>query len=123
MEAGCWRIGLSGKARKTALSPKWPGSRRTCQTGRTCSISRSRPSCSMQRRRVHCSWKSSKMPPDLQNLDQARMLDQDDPLAGCRDLFYLPPAPSGRPFAYFCGNSLGLQPKAAREAVLEELDD
>ncbi|HRW75071.1 MAG: kynureninase [Lewinellaceae bacterium] len=56
-------------------------------------------------------------------LDFARSLDRQDPLAGFRDRFHIPPAQDGSPSVYFCGNSLGLQPKSTREYVLAELDD
>lgn len=51
-------------------------------------------------------------------------LDQDaaDPLAPLRGEFEIPGGADGRPWAYFCGNSLGLQPRAARQAVLAELE-
>ncbi len=39
-----------------------------------------------------------------------------------RDEFLIPPHDDGEQ-AYFCGNSLGLQPRATREAVNDELDD
>jgi kynureninase len=50
-------------------------------------------------------------------------LDQDalDPLAAFRDEFLIPTDEAGRDWAYFCGNSLGLQPRAAREAIDDEL--
>jgi kynureninase len=50
-------------------------------------------------------------------------LDQDalDPLADFRDEFLVPTDSSGRDWAYFCGNSLGLLPKATRAAVDGEL--
>ena len=53
----------------------------------------------------------------------AAALDAADPLAAFRQEFHIPAGPDGRPCAYFCGNSLGLQPKAARAAVEQELDD
>ncbi len=53
----------------------------------------------------------------------ALRLDAADPLRGYRDRFHIPRSPDGREMLYFCGNSLGLQPKAARELVLQELDD
>ena len=53
----------------------------------------------------------------------AAALDAADPLAAFRQEFHIPPGPDGRPCAYFCGNSLGLQPKAARAAIGQELDD
>jgi kynureninase len=50
-------------------------------------------------------------------------LDAADPLAHFRDRFHVPRRPDGRPVIYFCGNSLGLQPKTARVLVEQELDD
>ena len=52
----------------------------------------------------------------------ARQLDADDALARFRDEFLIPPHGDGEA-AYFCGNSLGLQPRSVRQAVLDELDD
>ena len=52
----------------------------------------------------------------------ATVLDAADPLAAFRQEFHLPPGPDGRPCAYFCGNSLGLMPKAARAAVEQEFE-
>lgn len=66
-------------------------------------------------------------PADLAELaeleEQARALDAADP--GHRELFCVPPAPAGRyaEAAYLVGNSLGLQPRAARDDLLAELDD
>ncbi len=50
-------------------------------------------------------------------------LDRDatDPLAGFRDEFLVPRGDDGRDWAYFCGNSLGLQPRAVRGALEDEL--
>ncbi len=56
-------------------------------------------------------------------LDEARALDAADPLAWCRERFEFPHDASGNPHVYLNGNSLGLMPRAARTAVLEELDD
>lgn len=53
----------------------------------------------------------------------ARSLDQGDPLAHLREQFHIPLGPDGYPCVYLCGNSLGLQPKAARAFVEQELDD
>jgi kynureninase len=53
----------------------------------------------------------------------ARWCDANDPLATFRDEFHIPAGPDGRPVAYMVGNSLGLQPKAVRTLVTEELDD
>ncbi|MDA7979878.1 MAG: kynureninase [Pirellulales bacterium] len=49
-------------------------------------------------------------------------LDQADPLASYREQFFLPRDPNGDPLIYFCGNSLGLQPKQTREIVTQEMD-
>jgi len=48
--------------------------------------------------------------------------DQTDELAGFRSLFHFPKH-AGKPVVYFCGNSLGLQPVTAKDAVLQELED
>jgi kynureninase len=53
----------------------------------------------------------------------AARLDAQDPLAHFRNQFHLPKQEDGREMLYFCGNSLGLQPKTAREYVLQEMDD
>ena len=52
---------------------------------------------------------------------RALALDAADPLSACRDAFLIPPHGTGEQ-AYFCGNSLGLQPRAARAALDAELD-
>lgn len=56
--------------------------------------------------------------------DESWALQQDatDPLRHYRQQFHIPPAPDGQPAAYFCGNSLGLQPKTAPALVQQELD-
>ncbi|TYT23729.1 kynureninase [Luteimonas viscosa] len=61
------------------------------------------------------------MTADLYSADHARALDSADPLAGFRAEFLLP-RHDGHEQAYFCGNSLGLQPKGARAHVEEVLD-
>ena len=53
----------------------------------------------------------------------ARAQDQSDPLAGFRERFELPRGDDGAARIYFCGNSLGLQPKSARGLVVQELED
>jgi kynureninase len=57
--------------------------------------------------------------------DEAHALAEDasDPLAPFRDEFLIPKNPDGSEQAYFTGNSLGLMPRATREAVAAELDD
>jgi kynureninase len=52
----------------------------------------------------------------------ARALDEQDALAPFRAEFLIPPHGDGEQ-VYFCGNSLGLQPKATRAALNDELDD
>ena len=54
--------------------------------------------------------------------DLARRLDREDPLASCRERFHLPPRADGSPAIYFCGNSLGLQPKSVAARIDEDLD-
>ena len=51
----------------------------------------------------------------------AQSLDQNDPLSKFRSEF-LCPMHDGEKAIYFCGNSLGLQPKSARAAINFELD-
>src|SRR3989442_1460187 len=53
----------------------------------------------------------------------ALQLDAEDPFRQFRDKFHLPLGKDGKPLIYFAGNSLGLMPKAARDAVDQELDD
>ena len=56
----------------------------------------------------------------INDRDFARQLDQTDPLRAYRDQFHIPQR-NGQPLIYLCGNSLGLQPKAARPALDREL--
>jgi kynureninase len=51
----------------------------------------------------------------------AQARDAADPLRGFRDEFLIPPHEGGETH-YFCGNSLGLQPRAVREAINAELN-
>jgi kynureninase len=48
--------------------------------------------------------------------------DAADPLRAFRDEFHIPPH-AGHETLYFCGNSLGLQPKGVRAAIEAELSD
>jgi kynureninase len=48
--------------------------------------------------------------------------DAADPLSGFRERFLLPVGPDGSPAIYLAGQSLGLQPKAARVAIDAELE-
>ncbi len=53
----------------------------------------------------------------------AQLKDENDPLASLREEFLFPPSPQGGDSHYFAGNSLGLQPKKARQYINEELED
>lgn len=52
----------------------------------------------------------------------AKRMDRQDPLKKCRKQF-IQPLHHGQPATYFVGNSLGLQPKATKKIILEELED
>lgn len=52
----------------------------------------------------------------------ARAMDETDVLAGFRSRFHVPSL-GEQSVRYFCGNSLGLEPLSAREAIIAELDD
>lgn len=54
-------------------------------------------------------------------IEFARAADAADPLSRYRAEFLFPEHESGQ-CLYFCGNSLGLQPRGVREALLHELD-
>ena len=54
-------------------------------------------------------------------LEYARKMDQQDPLSSFRSQYHFPQH-EGSDCLYFCGNSLGLQPKATKEAIIAELD-
>lgn len=57
----------------------------------------------------------------------ALALDRSDPLSPVRNEFCIPKIEkgphAGQDAVYLCGNSLGLMPRATRDAVLQELDD
>ncbi len=52
----------------------------------------------------------------------AQSMDQQDPLKEIRNE-YLFPQQNGKPFIYLCGNSLGLQPKSAKDVLGKQLDN
>lgn len=56
------------------------------------------------------------------NLAFARQLDEQDPLREMRHE-YLFPEHNNKEFIYLCGNSLGLQPKVAREVMDKQLNN
>ena len=54
--------------------------------------------------------------------DFAKQMDAEDPLRSFRDKFLFPQV-NGQEAIYFCGNSLGLQPKSVRSYLHRELDN
>jgi kynureninase len=56
------------------------------------------------------------------NLGYARKMDEQDPLRELRDAFHQSGSKEN-PLIYFCGNSLGLEPKSAKAAMERELED
>jgi len=56
-------------------------------------------------------------------LEFAAEMDAGDPLAHFRDRFWIPMTNSGEDCIYFCGHSLGLQPKTIQAFVEQELRD
>jgi kynureninase len=53
----------------------------------------------------------------------ALIMDEQDALRHFREKFYIPKQTNGEDVLYFTGNSLGLQPKTAREYIEQELKD
>ena len=53
----------------------------------------------------------------------ARQMDAADPLAQFRDRFCIPKTKNGGECLYFCGHSLGLQPKSAAAYIQQELQE
>lgn len=62
------------------------------------------------------------MQTQLLSIEDAQALDAKDPLSVFRKKFFIPQH-DGKDSLYFTGNSLGLQPVAAKEALQQELDD
>jgi len=56
-------------------------------------------------------------------LDFAKELDQNDELSYYRNQFHIPKDNNGKELIYLCGNSLGLQPKATKSYIDQELKD
>jgi kynureninase len=57
------------------------------------------------------------------SLEYANDCDKNDSLAKFRDQYIFPVNEKNETQIYFCGNSLGLQPKSAKEALNVELED
>ena len=53
--------------------------------------------------------------------EHAKQLDAQDNLSHMRDEFHIPKQANGDDEIYFCGNSLGLQPKRTQEYLNYEL--
>ena len=53
------------------------------------------------------------------NINFAKSLDDQDPLLRFRDYFHFPRHHDGTDIIYFCGNSLGLQPKSYTHYIEE----
>jgi kynureninase len=62
------------------------------------------------------------MPEVMTTRESAAQLDARDPLAKFRERFYFPKS-QGEDQVYLCGHSLGLEPKATRAALEQELKD
>lgn len=56
-------------------------------------------------------------------LDFAKQLDDQDQLSEFRQQFHIPKDKNGKDLIYFCGNSLGLQPKITKTYIDQELQD
>ena len=52
----------------------------------------------------------------------AQRCDEEDPLQKYREKFHFPKGKNGSDCKYFCGNSLGLQPKCTSDYIEAELD-
>ena len=63
---------------------------------------------------VHVSLQTSK--------ENALTLDQNDSLALYRNQFHIPKTTTGQQAIYFCGHSLGLQPKSTEPFIQQELE-
>jgi kynureninase len=59
---------------------------------------------------------------DLFTADFADSMDAQDELATFRNEFTFPKGPNHDRMVYFCGNSLGLQPKGLRKLITNQLD-
>ncbi len=57
----------------------------------------------------------------IAHLEEALERDRADPLSACREQFHIPLTATGKPQSYFCGHSLGLQPRSTATLIDEEL--
>ena len=58
----------------------------------------------------------------MNSLEYAQSLDSQDNIAKAKSLFHIP-SKNDKDFIYFCGHSLGLQPKSTSDFVNTELLD
>lgn len=58
----------------------------------------------------------------ITELEFARQMDREDRLSAFRRRFHIPTRDNGDEVLYFCGNSLGLQPRSTAESLQRELD-
>ena len=56
-------------------------------------------------------------------LEFAILMDSEDSLSNYKKQFHFPMINNQKSSLYFCGNSLGLQPKQLKEDVLQEIED
>ncbi|MGB1070396.1 MAG: aminotransferase class I/II-fold pyridoxal phosphate-dependent enzyme, partial [Planctomycetota bacterium] len=56
-------------------------------------------------------------------LEKAQSLEAAEPVSSRRHLFHIPTGSDGEEIVYFCGNSLGLMPKAVEGDLQAELED
>lgn len=54
--------------------------------------------------------------------NKALTYDREDPLKHYRKMFHIPTTQESKELIYFCGNSLGLQPKNVRSFIINELE-
>ncbi len=66
---------------------------------------------------------TDELPPFSPDESCAMAHDNCDPLRHYRDRFHIPPGRGGASSVYFCGNSLGLAPRAVEAAMRSELAD
>jgi len=57
------------------------------------------------------------------SLNFAIQLDKKDCLSNYRNLFHIPKDIHNKDLIYFCGNSLGLQPKSTKSFIDKEIKD
>jgi kynureninase len=60
---------------------------------------------------------------DITEKEWAILKDTEDELSSYRSAFVFPKSDNGHDKIYFCGNSLGLQPKSSRDHINQVLDD